>query len=242
MVSAGMRRYRVRTALQSSLVAPPGSGLIDLDALLPALAGAPTRLDVGAGHGEFIAALAQAHPQERCLAVEHDRLRVTKIAHKCIRAGAANVRVFEDEAHGFVRERLPPGSLHRCYVLFPDPWPKLAHRRRRLLTRSFLIDCAWALAPRGQLIVASDVVEYALSCLSQLTTMPGCWRNLLGQNGCSFAAHSRFPTVFERHGAREGRRAALLRIERTAHSPPPRAGWRGRAEPGGYAPSAGDSA
>ncbi len=208
----------MRTDLQATLVGPAG-GLIDLDALLPELAGAPTRLDVGAGHGEFISALAVAHPRERCLAVEHDRLRVTKIAHKCIRAGATNVRVYGDEAHGFVRTRIPTAALHRMYVLFPDPWPKAAHRRRRLLTRSFLVDCAWALAPGGQLIVASDVVEYVLSCLSHLTTIEGCWRNLLGGSGCAFAAQTRFPTVFERHGAREGRSAAHLRIERTTHLP-----------------------
>lgn len=239
-----MRRYRDRTPAQAALIGPPGPGRLDFDLLLPQLAGAPTRLDIGAGHGEFLAALAQAHPSERCLGVEIDRLRVTKIAHKCRVAGATNVRVFEDDAHRFVRTRVPPASLSRLYVLFPDPWPKRQHRRRRLLSRSFLIDCTHAAAPGARLLIASDCQEYALQGLSQLSTIPGCWRNLAAPSGYRIDPPTRYPTLFQRHTAAAGRPALHLVLERTAASAPPRVGWAGDAEPDGvegYTRSRGDS-
>jgi tRNA (guanine-N7-)-methyltransferase len=226
MVAPGMRRYRVRTERQAALVGPVGDGVLDLDALFPALPGAPLRLEIGCGHGEFISALGAAHPAERLVGVEYDALRVTKIAHKCLGAGAGNVRIFADEAHRFVRQRVPPGSASRIYVLFPDPWPKAGHRRRRLLSRAFLLDLSWAAAPGCRLVVATDAHEYGFQCLSNLTTLPGLWRNLLQPAGYRFDLPPRFETVFERHKRAEGCSIVHLRLERTELPAPPRTRWR----------------
>lgn len=223
MVKPGMRRYRVRTERQATLVGPRGDSKLDLDALFgPAPAGSLLRLEIGFGHGEYLSALAAAHPDDRCIGVEHDDLRVTKTAHKCLKEGAVRVRLFADEAHRFVQRRLPPASVDRIYVLFSDPWPKPGHRRRRLLTRAFLLDLSWAARPGCRLVVASDTHEYALSCLSNLTTLPGLWRNLYLPAGYRFDIPTRFPTLFERHKKSEGCRIAYLHLERTDAVPPPR--------------------
>jgi len=181
------------------------------------------RLEIGFGHGEFITALAQEHPQERLIGVEHDALRVTKTAHKCLKNDVANVRLFNDDAHRFVRLRLPPTSLSRIYILFPDPWPKIGHRRRRLLSRSFLLDLSHAAAPGCRFIMASDTHEYAWQCLSNLTTLPGLWRNAYLPAGYRIDIPTRFPTVFERYKKSEGCSIAYLLFERTALPAPPRA-------------------
>jgi tRNA (guanine-N7-)-methyltransferase len=225
MVSTGMKRYRVRSEAQAALVGPPGEGVIDLTSLFSAeRAGWPLRVDIGFGHGEFISALAAAHPSELFVGVELDPLRVTKTAHKCLKLGLTNVRLFNGEAHAFVRFRLPPGRVQRAYVLFPDPWPKAAHRRRRLLNRSFLLDLSHAIAPGGRLVIASDTHDYAFQALSNFTTIPNLWRSLY-PNGYRFDIPTRFPTVFERHKKEEGCSICYLHLERTVVGAVERASW-----------------
>ena len=223
MVSAGMRKFRVRSARQAALVGDEGRQPLDL----PALFGrrAPVRLEIGIGHGEFIAQMAALHPDEDFIGVEQNELRVTKTAHKSNQAQAANVRLYTDEAHRFVRFRVPPASVHRAYILFPDPWPKLGHRRRRLMNRAFLLDLSRAIAPGGRLVIASDTHEYAFQALSNLTTLPGLWRNLYAPHGYRFDIPTRFPTVFERHKKAEGCRIAYLLLERTVERAPPSPPW-----------------
>jgi tRNA (guanine-N7-)-methyltransferase len=222
MVSTGMKRYRVRTAAQASLVGPRGDERLDPHTLFGRAA--PLRLEIGFGHGEFLAAMAEAHPDEDFLGIEYDPLRVTKTAHKCLKAGAHNVRLFSGEAHRFVRHRLPPDRLHRVYILFPDPWPKAGQRRRRLVNRAFLLDLSHAVAAGGRLVFASDTHNYTFQVLSHLTTLPGLWRSLY-PNGYRIDIPTRFPTVFERHKKEEGCTIAYLLLERTTAPAPPRAPW-----------------
>lgn len=228
MVRSGMRRYRVRTDAQATLI---GADRARLD--IAALFGAPglVRCEIGFGHGEFISQMAASHPSERFIGVDYDPLRATKTAHKSLKLEARNLRLFTDEAHRFVRFRLPPASLSRCYILFPDPWPKLGHRRRRLLNRSFLVDVTRAVAPGGRLIIASDTHNYAFQALSNLTTITGCWRNLYAPNGYRIDIPTRFPTTFEVHKKAEGDTICYLLLERTTAEPPPPVVWRGVPPP-----------
>jgi tRNA (guanine-N7-)-methyltransferase len=214
MVAPGMRRYKVRTDAQATLVGPPGADRLDLPALFGG--GAPVRLEIGCGHGEFISQLAAAHPSEHIVGVEYDHLRVTKCAHKCLKEGATNVRVFAAEAHAFVAARMPDASVHRIYVLFPDPWPKATHRRRRLVNLGFLRELTRVAAPGCIFAFASDTHNYALQVLSNLTLLPGAWSNRLAPAGYAVDLPVRFPTVFERHKRDEGCTILHLRLERQA--------------------------
>lgn len=218
MVSRGMKRYRVRRPEHAALIGPGGTAPLEPAAMFGRHA--PLRLEIGCGHGEFIAALAASHPDEDLLGFEHDPLRVTKAAHKCWRSGASNVRLFEGDAAAGVR-RLPESCLHRAYVLFPDPWPKLRHRRRRLLDRAFLLDLARAMAPGGRLVIASDHHGYAFATLTNLTLLPGLWRNRYLPEGYRFDVPVRFPTVFQRHREAAGLRICHMVLERTAVPAPP---------------------
>lgn len=222
MVSTGMKRYRVRTDAQAALVGTRSDELLDPRALFGRQA--PLRLEIGFGHGEFISAMAAAHPDEDFIGVEYDPLRVTKTAHKCLKAGATNVRLFSGEAHRFVRHRLPAASVHRAYILFPDPWPKAGQRRRRLANRAFLLDLTHAIAPGGRLMFASDTHNYAFQVLSNITTLPGLWRSLY-PSGYRIDIPTRFPTVFERHKKEEGCTICYVHLERTDVAAPERAPW-----------------
>jgi tRNA (guanine-N7-)-methyltransferase len=229
MVTAGMRRYKVvRSAAQDALIGQPGTDALDPVALFGALPSGdsrPLRLEIGFGHGEFITAMAAAHPDEAFIGVEHDPLRVNKTAHKCAKTGLDHVRLYSDEAHGFVRFRLPPASVHRVYILFPDPWPKPDHRRRRLMSRSFLLDLARVAAPGCRFMFASDTHNYALQVLSNTTTLPGLWRNLYPPSGYRIDIPTRFPTLFEAYKKGEGCTIAYVHLERTAQAAPEPLPW-----------------
>lgn len=217
MVSPGMRRYAKRTEIQATLVGPMGS-----DPILPeALFGRsrPLRLEIGAGHGEFVSQLAAAHPDTDIIANEFEHIRVTKIAHKCVKAGLDNTRVFAGPAESLL-PRLPTAAFERIYILFPDPWPKQVHRRRRLVNHAVLRQLTRVAAPGCRFVFASDTHNYACQVLSNLTLIPGCWRNVLTPTGYRFDIPTRFPTVFERHKKAEGCTIMYVIHERTAGRSP----------------------
>ena len=220
MVRQGMKRYRTRTAAQAELVGDDGEQPLDLDACFGRRA--PRRLEIGFGHGRFLSQMAASHPAVDFIGVEHKELRVTKTAHKSLGLDATNVRLFHDDAQHFVHHRLPPASLERVYMLFPDPWPKRRHRRRRTGNRAFLVDLAHALGAGGRFIFASDTHNYTFQMLTNSSTMPGVWRNCYGPSGYRMDIPTRFPTVFEVHKKSEGHRIAYLMLERTDAPAPPK--------------------
>jgi tRNA (guanine-N7-)-methyltransferase len=208
-----MRRYRRTTSDEDALIGPSGDGSISLSEVFGRTA--PLRLEIGCGHGEFISQMAQAHPEVDFVGLEIDRLRVNKCAHKCIALGAANVRLWAGEAAAFIG-RLPTGAFERIYILFSDPWPKAAHRRRRLVNRAFLLELARVAATGCRFVFASDTHNYAMQVLSNVSTIPGLWRSI-HPGGYKVDVPVRFETVFERHKRAEGCTIVNLQFERTAN-------------------------
>jgi tRNA (guanine-N7-)-methyltransferase len=75
-------------------------------------------------------------------------------------SGVSNVRLHHGDARD-VMGRLPDGSLDLVYILFPDPWPKTRHWKRRLIQKDFIAELARALRPGGEVRFATDWAHYA---------------------------------------------------------------------------------
>jgi tRNA (guanine-N7-)-methyltransferase len=206
-----MRRYRCIDDNAKSLIASD-PGRLDLLNLFGRQA--PLRLEIGFGHGEFLSAMAASHPEVDFLGVERQEIRVNKTAYKSAGLSATNVRLFQAEAHEFIQTSLPDACLERCYILFSDPWPKMSHRRRRLVNRAFLIDCARIMAPGGKLIFASDTHNYAMQVLSNAADLGHLWKNCYDPPGYRFNIPTRFPTTFEVHKKAEGWDIAYVCLQR----------------------------
>jgi tRNA (guanine-N7-)-methyltransferase len=119
---------------------------------------APLHVDLGCGDGAFLSELAQSHPDQSFLGIEKLVGRVAKASRKA--AALENVRILKVESSYAVRYLLPENSVSVFYLLFPDPWPKRRHQRRRIVTTDFLDSIHHALQPDGLLHVATDQLDY----------------------------------------------------------------------------------
>jgi tRNA (guanine-N7-)-methyltransferase len=118
----------------------------------------PLHVDLGCGDGSFLCALAQRMPEKNFLGIERLLGRIRSATRKVARLG--NVRLLRVESSYAVRHLLPAESVETFYLLFPDPWPKRRHHRRRIVTPDFLNSVQSALEQNGVLRLATDQLDY----------------------------------------------------------------------------------
>ena len=170
--SFGHKRARKPSPRQQSLwdVALPRLRL-DLGALgttpLPALFSVPVSqvwLEIGFGGAEHLIHQAAANPDVGLIGCEPFEDGVIKALTAIEERGLENVRLHPDDVRPLLRA-LPPGSLSKVFVLFPDPWPKTRHAKRRLVSKTFLNDLARVMPLGAELRIATDINAYARTVL-----------------------------------------------------------------------------
>ena len=117
-------------------------------------------VDLGCGDGSFLAAAAAANPERNFLGIERLVGRVRSVCKKIARGELTNARVVRSESSYVVRHMLPPDSVAVFHLMFPDPWPKRRHHRRRVVTADLLVSIHRALVPHGTLRIATDQLDY----------------------------------------------------------------------------------
>jgi tRNA (guanine-N7-)-methyltransferase len=184
------------------------------------LFGRPVRdvwLEVGFGGGEHLFQQALRHPEIGFIGCEPffngiARL-ITQIADSA--APPDNIRIYTDDARDLIG-RLPDQSIGRAFVLFPDPWPKRRHHRRRFVAPAQLDALARVLRPGAELRIATDHMDYLrwilFHCLGHrafrwLAQGPGDWRSRTADWP---------PTRYEDKALARGASCAYLRFERCA--------------------------
>ncbi len=121
---------------------------------------APLEVDLGCGDGSFLLKMAQRHPARNFLGVERLLGRMRKVCRRSQALHLGNVRVLRLEAKYTVQWLLPPSSVSRLHLLFPDPWPKARHHKRRLLQQEFLAALENVLIPGGEILFKTDHEGY----------------------------------------------------------------------------------
>ncbi len=132
----------------------------------------PLEVDLGCGEGAFLTAMAARHPERNFLGVERLVGRVRNVCRIAAHQRLTNVRVIRVENSYLVEHLLPPGSVNTAWVLFPDPWPKRYHHRRRLVQEPFLRQVFQMLAPGGELCVKTDDQPYFLWMENAFSQVP----------------------------------------------------------------------
>ena len=121
----------------------------------------PVELEIGSGKGTFLLARAAARPEVNFLGIEWAKAYAVYCADRFRRHGLPNVRMMHADATHLVRASIPPVSLSRIHIYFPDPWPKRRHHHRRSIQKPFLADLRNVLMLGGQLLIVTDHFEYA---------------------------------------------------------------------------------
>jgi len=165
---------------------------------------APRTLEIGFGNGEHLAALAAAHPERDYLGVEVHRPGVGHLFLLAATNKLTNVRASSHDAVEVLREQIAACAVDEVLVLFPDPWHKKRHHKRRLIQPPFVQLIASKLRPGGVFRLATDWEEYALQMLEVLRAANGLFTNLSPTGDWMPRPEERAPTRFEKRGARLG--------------------------------------
>ena len=128
-------------------------------------------LEVGFGAGEHLVWQAEQHPNIGLVGCEPYLNGVAKCLAHIERLGVGNIRLFTDDAR-LVMAALPALSLARAFVLFPDPWPKTRHHKRRFVQRESLDRLAELMIPGAELRLATDDPSYLPWMVEQACTHP----------------------------------------------------------------------
>src|SRR3954471_19254473 len=108
---------------------------LDLDALFGRRA--PRTLEIGFGNGEHLVSMSAAHPERDYFGIEVHRPGVGHLLMLAQTRHLTNLRVITHDAVELLLEQISPGALEELLVLFPDPWHKKRHHKRRLIQPAF---------------------------------------------------------------------------------------------------------
>jgi tRNA (guanine-N7-)-methyltransferase len=164
---------------------------------------APRHLEIGFGMGDALTAMAGEHPDIDYLGLEIYAPGIGSVLRKIEAGQLGNVRVLWGDAAALLQNAIPAAALEAIYILFPDPWPKKRHHKRRLIQPEFANILAARLSPGGRVHVATDWEDYAQHILRVLESTPDL-RNAAGTGRFADGTAVRPLTKFERRGRRLG--------------------------------------
>lgn len=184
---------------------------LDLAALFD---GKPVWLEIGFGGGEHLVHQAATHPEMGLIGCEPYINGVAMLLGKIRRQGVDNLRVHPGDVRNLF-DVLPPASIDKAFLLYPDPWPKKRHHRRRFVTQEHLAPLARVLKPRAEFRVATDIPDYVRqtllevprACFTWLAEGPEDWRKPWADW---------LSTRYEQKALREGRTPHYMTFRRCA--------------------------
>jgi tRNA (guanine-N7-)-methyltransferase len=128
---------------------------------------ADVRLEIGFGGGEQLVAEAMRHPRTGFVGVEPFVNGMAKALAAIEAEGLTNIRLHFDDAIHLI-DWLPAGALARVDLLFPDPWPKRRHWKRRFVQDEIVAKLARILRPGGEFRFVTDIADYSAWTLQRL--------------------------------------------------------------------------
>ncbi len=173
----------------------------------------PLWLEIGFGGGEHLLWQARHNPHVGLIGAEPFEDGVVKVLAGIEDDNLGNLLVYADDVRALLRW-LPPASISRVFILFPDPWPKRRHQKRRLVNVQLLDLLARVMSSGAELRIGTDIGDYARTILMAFqqnddfvwpARSPGDWRDRPADWP---------PTRYEQKALREGRRCCYLRFVR----------------------------
>ena len=180
---------------------------------LPALFGdRPVWLEIGFGGGEHMVHQAALNPAVGIIGCEPFINGVAMLLGKVRDAGVQNLRIHPGDARDLF-DVLPPRSIDKAFLLYPDPWPKKKHHRRRFVTPEHLAPLHRVLKPGAEFRIATDIGDYVRQALEQVPRHGFDW---LAERPADWRQHwdDWISTRYEKKAIREGRPQHYLTFRR----------------------------
>lgn len=175
---------------------------LDPHTLFPAAS--RVELEIGPGGGEHLARIAANNSTTGYIGCEVFSGGIAKLLEAIDEADLTNIRIFTDDALKLI-VKLPDASLDAAYLLYPDPWPKTRHHKRRFVSPTTLGELARVLKPGAIFRFATDIEDYANWTLAHILREPKL-RFLAGAPGSWHTPYPGWqPTRYEEKARREGR-------------------------------------
>lgn len=212
------RRGLIEALLPRLAMGLPASGEVDEGRLF-----APLRqsvwLEIGFGAGEHLAAQAEARPDIGFIGCEVFENGIARLLGEIERRRLGNIRLFADDARLLVAA-LPAAAIGRVFILFPDPWPKARHQKRRIVSEEVLDGLARIMKDGAELRLATDDPGYFSLMLERVSGHPAFeW---LARRPADWRERPPDwpPTRYEAKARAAGRPAFFLRACRRPRGPP----------------------
>ncbi len=187
-------------------------GLLDPAGWFP-FAPRALRLEIGFGAGEHLAHQAAASPEIGFIGCEPFINGVAALLARVQADRLANIRVLDDDAR-LLFGRFPDAAFERVTILFPDPWPKARHHRRRFIQDESLDEIARILQDGGELRFASDHKDYARWTLLHGLRHPAFAWTARGPGDWRARPEDSRPTRYEEKALKRGETCVYLVFQR----------------------------
>jgi len=142
----------------------------------------PIALEIGCGVGDFVLQMATLHPNLNFIALDFYNKGCIKTCKRIDKSDLTNVRVLRAEARSFIEACIPAESLRMVIINCPDPWPKLRHRKRRLVNTGFVAYLSEFMAQNADFYFATDFIDYGLDVAEFMDIQQGFANQLAPDN------------------------------------------------------------
>ncbi len=132
----------------------------------------PVWLEIGFGAGEHLVDVSAEHSDIGMIGCEPFMNGVASLLRKLSKHSFGNVRIYPGDVRDLF-DVLPTASIHRVFLLYPDPWPKRRHHRRRFVTPEHIEPLSRVMANGALLLMATDVPGYARQAIEQVNLNAG---------------------------------------------------------------------
>ena len=156
-------------------------------------------LDIGFGNGEYTAAYANAFQEKHLIATEVYLSGIGSLIGLINKYKISNISIFDEDVR-LLMDQMPEEFLDSVNILFPDPWQKAKHHKRRLISEDFLYQLHSLLKPNAKIFVRTDWEDYAEQ-ISELAEVMSSHFRLERTNNIEFE----FETRFHQRAIKEGR-------------------------------------
>ena len=181
----------------------------------PAAPARPVWLEIGFGAGEHLAWQARHNPGVGLIGAEVFVRGVARLLSEIEAGGLENLRIYHGDARDLLAA-LPPASLARVFILFPDPWPKTRHHKRRIIVPETLDRLAAVMGEGAELRLATDDADYVAWMLERLVPHPAFEWLARGPADWRARPDDWPPTRYEAKALAQDRPPVYLRFRRRA--------------------------